>query len=545
MRFTKQISEMKHKLNIKMHALWAVALPACLLISTVVTVVAQGSGAHAKFSTTVQTIIDGDNGLGIGQLDNNSSCTFTGDPTSNVNLRCGSNPYEQFRETAIAVDPANPQHLLVGANDSVVSFAGHTGDFSVTVGYFVSFDGGHSWTGGRIPISGGAAADPAPAFNRKYGTAHMAHIGVKCQFGPCTFNAEVSNSLDGGMTWGNSRRVAVGQGTNKATSMLGVVNDKPWIVADNNPSSPFFGRLYLTWSRFEVRFGLNYGSPIYMAYSDNAGMTWSSGVEISGADSTYCTDTFGNRCADNQFSTPMVLPSGNVVVHFFNVDHTAAYETPFELDSQEMVVRSANGGRTWSPPVHIADLEDGSSDYPPAAFVGYPTQTGYHFVTWAIQGATVDPVTGDLYAFWADNRDGVHDSVTPVTQTNVFMTKSIDGGATWSGPNRITGGPGDRWMPWAGAYNGAVRVMFYDASYEYPSREHYFVTLATSPDGGASWSYERIDTAPSTPGGTRTIGDYQGMVVDSLGRAHVVWTDMRRDSLTPGRKISDIEYARR
>jgi hypothetical protein len=233
-----------------------------------------------------------------------------------------------------------------------------------------------------------------------------------------------------------------------------------------------------------------------------------------------------------------------------------------------MVVRSTDGGATWSQPIHIADLENsGFVDpiYPPRAadyplnVIGSPTQTGHQFVSWSVQEMNMDPVTGSLYAFLTDNRDGIHDSFMPVTETNVFMTKSVDGGLTWQGPTRVTSGPGDRWMASGTAYNDQVRVMFLDGSYDYPSRTQYGVTLGSSPDGGATWSFTQVDTAPSNPNNsfwlasgasgcrrcTYFIGDYQGMTMDSLGRAHLVWTDMRRDIGTPPTKAHDIEYARR
>jgi len=33
-----------------------------------------------------------------------------------------------------------------------------------------------------------------------------------------------------------------------------------------------------------------------------------------------------------------------------------------------------------------------------------------------------------------------------------------------------------------------------DGSYDYPNRDLYGITLATSTDGGSSWSFERVDT---------------------------------------------------
>ena len=100
--------------------------------------------------------------------------------------------------------------------------------------------------------------------------------------------------------------------------------------------------------------------------------------------------------------------------------------------------------------------------------------------------------------------------------------------------------------------------MFLDGSYDFPNRTLYGVTLGSSSDGGSTWSFEGVDTAPSNPNNsfwfasgasgcptcTSFIGDYQGIAMDALGRAHIVWTDMRRDILSPPRKAHDIECAR-
>jgi hypothetical protein len=538
---------------------------------------AVSSAPTVQLSSTVRMLLahgpvnnNNNTGNGIGQFDNRT-CSFSGDPAANINLRC-DNQFHPFAETAIAADPTNPDHLLVGANDNIVLGVGPGFTFHNVIGFFVSFDGGTTWTSGQIPASAGGAADPAPAFNTRFGTAHMAHVGVDCSSFSCTFSAQVSTSQDGGLSWGNPVKVASGMGR-LYVSETAVVNDKPWIVADNNPSSRYYGRLYLTWSRFFLPAGPYFEDPIYFSYSDDGGRKWSPGVEISGSSSVYCNSTGqapGHRCADDQFSTPVVLPNGTVVVHFMNWDHVAAWEAAKEGDSQTMVVRSTDGGTTWSDPIHIVDLEDSTAfppgyplphlgDYPISDAGGVSTLTGHEFTVWSVQEMIADPVTGNLYAFVTDNRDGVHDSFSPVTESNVFMTKSTDGGITWQGPIRVTSGPGDRWMASCAAYNDQVRVMFLDGSYDFPKRTLYGVTLGSSADGGSTWSFERVDSAPSNPNNsfwfasgasgcptcTSFIGDYQGIAMDSLGRAHVVWTDMRRDILSPPRKAHDIEYARR
>jgi len=190
-------------------------------------------------------------------------------------------------------------------------------------------------------------------------------------------------------------------------------------------------------------------------------------------------------------------------------------------------------------------------------------QTGHQFRTGSWSNLAVDPVTRDAYVSWTDNRDGAHDVANPVTDTNVFMSKSTNEGQTWSAPIRVTSGPADKWFPWITARGGKVEVLYQDGTYDWPNRNLYGETLATSTNGGATWSYQEVDTAlsdpnhsvwfqahaPDCPTCSRFIGDYIGAAIDSLGRTHMLWTDMRRDLSVPqlGRtgKGQDAEYARR
>lgn len=505
---------------------------------------------------------------GAGQIDN-LTCESTGDPDATIDLSCDDQTSPE-NETPIAVDPEDPDHLLAGSNDYFVQFKGGTIVARVPTGFFVSFDGGATWTDGQIPMGpggNGGNGDPVPAFNAKFDTAHMAQLSAGCGLSYCgNISVSVSSSADGGLTWSRPVTVALGSGS-FTPSARGIFNDKPWMTVDNDPASDYFGRIYVTYSRFRLS-RLGYvESPIYMSYSDDAGASWTAPREISGSNQTYCTyQEFGpaGECDEDQFSAPVVLPGGDVVVHFLNGQNAAAWESAQEFESQTMAVRSTDGGTTWSAPVHIADLEDGYGDYPQNVD-GRLTQTGHQFRTQSVQGLAVDPENGDLYAFWTDNRDGVHDPAAgePVTKTNVFMTKSTDGGESWTGPDRVTSGKGDRWFAWGAAYDGTVGVMYMDGAYDWPNRDKYGITLATSTDGGASWSFERVHSALSDPDHSvwfranvagceqcaRFIGDYNGLAIDSLGRAHVVWTDMSRVATVPrlGRTGApqDVFYARR
>lgn len=511
-------------------------------------------------------------GVGGGQV-GNSVCSTSGNPAANIDVSC-DDPTSPDNETPIVADPADPNHLLGGSNDYKISIKGSTIQERVPTGFFVSFDGGHSWKDGSIPMGnggGGGNGDPAPAFDDRFGTAHMAQLSAaQGQNGPNAghISVSVATSHDGGLTWRPPVTVAVGHAA-IGPSAASVFLDKEWLVADNNPSSPHYGRLYLTWDKIVSSKRAFVQSLVELSYSDDAGQHWSTPKPISGSNPTFCTANQGSggspgECDESFFSYGVVLPNGHLAVGFINQQHAAAWEVPNEFEDQILVVRSSDGGATWSNPVHVTDMEDGGlegivfSDYP-SNVDGRATQTGYQFRTGSWGNLGVDYQTGQLYAVWTDNRDGLHDVAHPVTDTNVFMETSTDGGATWSGPIRVTSGGKDKWFPWVTARNGNV-----DIAYQEETQAGGYVTrLARSSNAGASFTQQTVSTAQSDADHSvwfqagiagcetcsRFIGDYIGADIDTTGRVHVLWTDMRRSLSIPalGRtgKAQDAEYARR
>ena len=127
----------------------------------------------------------------------------------------------------------------------------------------------------------------------------------------------------------------------------------------------------------------------------------------------------------------------------------------------------------------------------------------------------------------------------------------------------MTSGVTDKWFPWVAARGGKVGVVYQEESSQGSGK--YLVNLATSTNDGTSWAYQTVSTALSDPNHSvwfqpgadapgceqcsLFIGDYIGLDFDTLGRAHMTWTDMRRDISVPqlGRtgKAQDAEYARR
>ncbi len=63
-------------------------------------------------------------------------------------------PIAPDNETAIAVHPTNPNLLLAGSNDYQLSFRGNTSIVQVPSGFFFSSDGGGTWLDGELPLKG-------------------------------------------------------------------------------------------------------------------------------------------------------------------------------------------------------------------------------------------------------------------------------------------------------------------------------------------------------------------------------------------------------
>jgi hypothetical protein len=556
----------------------AVAAAVCLLVPTLAVAdespIDRDEYGHLSGSLSHLLGLAGGGGVGSGSLPN-LRCTSTGDPAANVDLSCDG-AVSPDDETPIAVDPENPDHLLAGSNDYFLTFKGAILQARVPTGFFTSFDGGETWIDGQVPSGNGSSGgngDPSPAFDAKFGTAHMAQLSAaQGESGPHAghIDVSVSTSTDGGLTWKSPVTVGIGHAST-TPSADGVFLDKEWLVADNHPLSPHYGRLYLSWDQLEFSKGAFVRSPIAFAYSDDAGKSWSRPIEISGSNPAYCTANQGSGgaagdCDESFFSYPVVEPDGDVVVGFINQQHEAAWEVPNEFENQILTVTSHDGGLHWDAPVHVADLEDGGtesvvfSDYP-ANVDGRATQTGFQFRTGSWGNLGVDAVTGTAYAVWTDNRDGLHDVPSPVTDTNVFLAWSSDAGATWHQPVRVTSGATDKWFPWVDARAGTVGVAYQEETADGSGR--YETNLATSTDGGASWASQTVSNAVSDPNHSvwfrahapdcdecaTFIGDYIGLAFDSLDRAHLTWTDMRRDLEVPqlGRtgKGQDAEYARR
>lgn len=514
---------------------------------------------------------------------NRFRCVSGSNPSAAVRVTCQDSDLGQFylpdTEPTVAVNPYFPDHIVIGSR---AFFPPESGEqkMNTRLRYSTSFDGGRHWIQGQVPIfDHNSSSYPSVAFvkarsSRTNPARSLILMGGKMVRGidvPPYEGAEVgvSRSTDGGRTWSTPIKVFTGNR----------YFDKPWVTVDDHPSSPHYGRAYLT------AVGFLYGSqglaefPIFFSYSDDSGLTWSQPKIISGSHPSCTAQRSGNdtQCDEDVFGITAVAPDGTVYVHFANFQNASAWETSDDMDTQLMVVRSADGGETFSDPVPVVQLENGQSDMPWAYYLVGPKRTtiyGHQFDWNSFGTITVNPTNGEVAIVFADRGTANPNAsegcaanpqpplldpcrAGPGSDTNVYLVRSRDGGRTW-GPRELVDDADGRsqWFPWA-AYrpDGRLVVAWDEDTRPAPADDtlhvlwqdgHRQVLNALGPDhpdaSVANWVGQAVpkDQWPAVcgPAGytesglgaaegkdcTVFLGNYSGLAIDSVGRVHVTWT---------------------
>jgi len=468
----------------------------------------------------------------------------------NTNLDC-DDPFPN-NEPDIEVNPADPSNVIASSNDYG----------SCCDQFYSTLDGAANWTTGNMSIQNPqvTGSDPVTVFDVKHGTAIHTSLNYSFQLPTgeaCRGDLVASVSTDGGVTWLPPVVVDSGYGCDFSNSQL--FNDKEWVVTDNHPSSPYFGRTYLTWTKFESAYGAYIRSAIFESHSDDGGKHWTKAQEISGLNAALCTfqeNGSAGQCDENQFSVPTIGPNGTVYVAFQNEQNEALWETGEYWDNQYLLVKSTNGGATWSSPTFVVGLEDGTADYP-VNVSGRQTLSGYQLRVNSAGNIVASPTNGNLYLVFSDNRNGTHDSANPVTNIDVFLMVSSNGGASWSGPTPVDTDAGDQWFPWVevNPANGQIGVFYNDRG----GANGAFYNASLSEGAPGSFVKTIISTVPSDPTHSRYFrsgalgcetcatfnGDYINISYGSDGMAHMAWTDMSAPSDIAGLFYQFIYYAQK
>lgn len=336
-------------------------------------------------------------------------------------------------------------------------------------GYAWSVDGGRTWSDGQVIDPGVFRTDPVLDVDDN-GTFFYNSL-----YGQQLTDVDVWRSDDGGATWDGP------------TPAFG--GDKQWFVVDRSN-----GHQYEIWSPFFSCCGSNF---IFTRSIDNGDM----------------------------FQTPVTVPSRPYWATIAIGPDSEVYAAGVDVNqnSRFRVTRSDSAQHPDLSPIFEQSVQIDLGGRARANTGFGPNPGGLWGQVWVATDHSEGPTRGNVYLL------STIDPFAGSDPADVVISRSEDGGLTWSDPVRVHDDVGDIWQ-WMGtlsvAPNGRLDVLFND-NRDTPNNFRLTRTYYTfSMDGGETWS----DDVPLGPAwdsyvgwpNQSKIGDYYQMVSDRVG-AHVTY----------------------
>jgi hypothetical protein len=339
----------------------------------------------------------------------------------------------------------------VTQSESFVS--AHAG--TVVVNYNDSRDAPNNFSGVSVSTDGGATfrrllpspfatghgtnfGDPIVAFNARLGRWFAGDLATGCG--------------GGGIGLWESASPAAGW-TPGACAHDGFFDDRESMWVDNNPASPHYGRMYISWNDFAV------GGTLLVTTSDD-GRTWRAPVTLAPPFTRNVQLTGSADAAGTVYLAAMDEGGGG-----FNT-------------RQNIVFRSRDGGVTWSATPtgpRFPAAGDRLCDNPYFAAI----QPIWRHMGWGQPAAGPGGVVAYNYAAHGAGAD----------PGDVFLVRSTDGGATFGAPLRLNTDSSGRaqWMPsLVATASGAMLATWYDRR-NTTDGLNYERFGRVSTDNGATW----------------------------------------------------------
>ena len=485
-------------------------------------------------------------------------------------------------EPHIAVDPFDPEHLVLGTID--YNFP--------SMSSYVSFDGGETWDGPNqvryFQEDFSAAGDPVVAFDSD-GNVYMVSISLgfeEFRLGTLVSFTEVSSmiiskSTDDGYTWNDAVSAArstvdtnsqVDDSGRERGTLTSQFLDKPWIAVGPHPDDPDREVIYLTYTEFATTYSTLYAdelpfltSPftettIRLVRSEDGGVTWSEPLAVSptvlqaegasepgeegeggpvddGGITAQNDDGEGGPSAQEeaegpgaeanqtvQGSQPAVMPDGTLVMTYLDTTNDGVQAGLMTI----MAVTSDDGGETLSEPVMAGAFQE---------LHFQPRSATFRYWGAAFPQLAVGPDDDIYIATTARPID------KPTDDGDIFLMRSRDKGETWDEPVKINQDDTDRVQfhpSIAVSADGVLHAMWGDMRDD-PDEVRYHIYYTRSADQGETFGFENADlglNVPDTrvtdfpsnslrgfPGG-RFIGDYFSIAANE-DDVYMVWADTR------------------
>lgn len=409
--------------------------------------------------------------------------------SSNVDVITGAETFPHVTQSESMIATKDGNTIVINYNDSTGA-ASSPPNYS---GLSVSFNGGFSFQ--RIlpsPLQGGFfnAGDPIVVFNQKFNAWFGGDLISACSL-TGGFGIGIWSSTNA-VTWAPSSCAHVGSGDDR---------ESMWV--DNNPASPCYGQMYVSYNNFALP-----NANLQVVHSSTASpISWTAPITLTG---TFIRDVqlTGSPGADGTVFLAAMDEGGGQ----FNL-------------RQNLVFRSTNCGASW------ALVYAGPLFTPPGDNLCSP---GSYFVRidpiWRHMGwgqPAVGPAGVIHYAYAGADLD----------PGDIFYIRSTDNGTTWSAPivlNTDDGNGLEHWMPQVSATAaGKVQVSWYDRR-DTTDGVNYEYFGITSLDGGTTFGidFPISDIVVAQPAQPDPLvqacyaGDYNYHI--SFGTTnYVTWTDGR------------------
>lgn len=384
-------------------------------------------------------------------------------------------------EPAIAINSNNTNEMVVG---------------SVLNNYYYSKNAGLNWKSKTIKSKYGVWGDPVMLFDKR-GSVYFFHLAKYKNVFIDRIVCQKAEKLDTKFNKGTFPK----PNGKKA-------QDKQWVAYDNK-----LDIIYMTWTQFDNYNSKNPldSSTIQFSKSLDQGETWSDPIRIS---------KFAGDCLDSdntvEGAVPTVGPLGELYV---------SWTGPKGLCFQ----KSLDQGKTWLKQEKIVQRHIGGWDI---SIPGINRCNGLPVLTCDTSNSYT---RGRIYLNWADQRNGN-------TDTDIFLKYSDDGGENWSEDIKVNQDKSNRqqfftWMT-IDQSNGKLYFIYFD-------RRNYMdnqtdVYMASSDNGGITFTETRISESPFTPNEKIFFGDYNNIAAHN-GIIRPVWPRMDKNVISLWTAIIDFQ----
>jgi hypothetical protein len=282
--------------------------------------------------------------------------------------------------------------------------------------------------------------------------------------------------------------------------------DREYLWTDQNPSSPFYGRVYITEAVLDAA-GVGTFDGVGLQSTTDGGTTWTAFFSL------VDTTELNRGVNHNEYPSLAIQPSGAVVEAW----HRGALSGVISTDNKVMAARSTDGGVTFGANTTIVDVPVNQS-------VPFNSNSPGGFRWSDTPNIAADPVDGTLYAVWVQYRT----ANTPASAA-VFVSSSTDNGAIWSTPVVAFNNPNPnlfQYFPWVQVSADHMVHLTFSGGVGNNTTEGQFYVQST--DRGQTWSAP-FQLSDITYAPTGFMGDYQAMSVNAVhGTAGILatWTEI-------------------